>query len=110
MLKALSKEPQLLYTLLTALGAALAIPDVWVKVAVAAAGLILGLMVRAAVSSPATVAAAVEDAAVQTAQNLTTKTVGAAGEVSSAGSNIVSGVVDNVLNTIGGLVPKLGRK
>jgi len=107
MLKVLAKEPQLLYTLLAALGAALAIPDVWTKVAIAAAALVLGLLVRQTVSSPETVASAVEDAAVQTAQNLTAKTVGAAGDVSEAGSNVVSGVVDNVLNNIGGLVSKV---
>ncbi len=109
MIKALAREPQLLYTLLAALGAALAIPDVWIKVAVAAVALVLGLLVRQTVSSPATVAAAVEDAATQTAQNLTTKTVGAAGEVSEAGTNVVTGVVDNILSGVGGLVSKLGR-
>lgn len=110
MLKLLAKEPQLLYTLLATLGAAFAIPDVWVKVAVAAAALVLGLIVHQTVSSPATVVNAVQSAAVQTAENLTTKTVGAAGDISEAGSNVVTGVVDNVLSDVGGLVSSLGRK
>jgi len=110
MLKVLAKEPQLLYTLLAALGAALAIEDVWVRVACAAAALVLGLLTRQAVSSPETVARAVEDAAEMTAKSLTTKTVGPTGEVSEEGRNVVGAVVDSVLNSVGGVVHRLTRR
>lgn len=109
MIKRLADESTLLYVLITTVGAALTIPDVWVKVGCAAVALALGLLVRQTVSSPGTVASAVTQAATQTAEQLTEKTVGTAGEVSETGLNVVTGVVDNVLNTVGGLVPKLGR-
>lgn len=109
MLTSLADESQLIFTLLAALGAALAIPDLWVKVIVAFAALVLGLLVRHTVSSPSTVVNAVQQAATQTAASLTTKTVGTAGEVTEAAGNVVTGVVSNVLHTVGGLVPTLAK-
>jgi hypothetical protein len=107
MIKALADESQLVFTLLTVVGAALAIPDVWVKVGVAVAALVIGLLVHQTVSSPSTVANAVQNAALQTAAGLTAKTVGAAGEITDAASNVTTGVVSSVLNDVGGLVSKL---
>lgn len=109
MLKFLAKEPQLLYTLLAALGAAFAIDDLWIRVGCAAAALLLGLIVRQSVASPATVAAAVENAATQTAQSLSEETVGAIGETTETGTNVVKAVTDMVLHQVGGLIPRLTR-
>lgn len=65
------------------------------------------LLVHQSVASPATVATAVEQAAVRTAEQLTTTTVGEAGEVTSAAGNVATGVVNEIVGGVGGLVGAL---
>jgi hypothetical protein len=107
MLSLLAKESQLLYTLLAAIGAAFAIPEVWMRVALAAAALVLGLLVRQTVSSPQTVANAVHDAALLTAETLSEQTAGIVGEVTDTARDVVDAATNVVLEGVGGLVPKL---
>jgi hypothetical protein len=61
------------------------------------------VLVHQSVVSPATLADAVTGAATRTATQLTTTTVGAVGSVTAAGEGVVTGVVGEVLNGIGGL-------
>lgn len=65
------------------------------------------VLLRSFVSSPATLATVASEAAAQTAAQLTAKTVGAAGEVTETGVNVVAGAVNGVLNEVGGLAGKL---
>lgn len=111
LLTSLASESVLLLGLVSTLCVALGISELWMKVVLAATPLVLALMVRMITTNPEGVASAIEQAATETAQNLTVKTVGPAGEVTEPGTNVVTGVIDSVLGTIGGLVPSLtGRK
>lgn len=65
------------------------------------------VFIHQSVASPSTVATAVSEAATKTAAQLTTSTVGAAGNVTAAGTNVVSGVVNEVLDGVGGVVGRL---
>lgn len=105
----LAEESVLLLGLISAICAAVGVPDIWTKVAVAAVPLVLAVLVRQVTTSPKKVAEVATQAALQTAENLTTKTVGAAGEVSDTGLNVATGVVQNVLSTVGGLVGSLAK-
>lgn len=107
LLSSLASESVLLLGLVSTLCVALNIPELWQKVLLAGTPLVLALLVRMVTTNPEGVAAAVEQAATETAQNLTVKTVGPVGEVTETGTNVVTGVVSNVMNTVGGLVPKL---
>lgn len=109
LLTGLAGESVLLLGLASAVCAALGAPEVWTKVVLAAVPLVLALAVRQVVSSPATVAAAVTDAATKTAEQLTTTTVGAVGAVTAAGEGVVTGVVGEVLNSVGGLVASANK-
>lgn len=70
---------------------------------------VLAVVIRQVVASPATVVAAVTDAATKTAEQLTTTTVGAVGNVTAAGEGVVTGVVGEVLNSVGGLVASANK-
>lgn len=67
------------------------------------------LFIHQSVAAPATVIAAVTDAATKTAEKLTTTTVGAAGKIIPAGEGVVTGVVGEVLNGVGGLVSSVAK-
>lgn len=70
----------------------------------------LALVVRQVVTSPATVAGAVEVAATRTATILTSETIGVAGSVTDRGEKIIGGVIDSTLDKVGGLVPSLAGR
>lgn len=106
-LSSLADESVLLLGLVTAVMGAIGAGETTTKVVLAAVPLILALLVRRTVSSPSTVLNVAQQAACQTAANLTDKTVGGAGEVTDAATNIVGGVVGSVVKSIGGLVPRL---
>src|ERR1700741_4329300 len=107
LLRPLANEAPLVYALAAAVGAALGLEERWQKVLAAALALLFGLVVRSVTTSPATLADAVTSAATATASQLTDQTVGAAGEMSAAGSNVVVGVVKQVTDAVGGLAGKL---
>jgi phenylpyruvate tautomerase PptA (4-oxalocrotonate tautomerase family) len=109
LLSSLAGESVLILGVASALCAALGAPEVWTKVVLAAIPLVLALAVRQVTSSPATVAAAVTDAATKTAEKLTTTTVGAVGSVTAAGEGVVTGVVGEVLGAVGGLAGALAK-
>lgn len=109
MINKLTNETQLIFTLITALGAALTIDEAWIKVLTAVAALLLGLLVRQTVSSPATVVDAVTQAATDTARDLSTKTVGAVGSVGTGATTVIKDVVTDVIDNVGGLVPRLTK-
>lgn len=75
---------------------------------------LIGLLVALAtaflhqtVVAPATVADVATRAATKTVEQLTTTTVGGAGKITEAGGNVRDGVVNEVLQDVGGLVGKL---
>lgn len=109
MFRRLADESALVYAVVTAVGAAVGLPDAWQKVVVAFLALLFGVVVRSVTTSPSTLANAVTSAATATATQLTEQTVGVAGEVSATGSNVVVGAVGSVLNTVGGLAGSLAK-
>lgn len=103
-LTSLAEESVLLLGLAAAVCTALGIGEAVKGVVLAAVPLLLAVVVRTIVSSPSTVASVAIEAAVKTAEQLTEKTVGAAGELTGAAGNVAAGVAADVLSTVGGLV------
>ena len=108
-LRRLADEAPLVYALAAAIGGAIGLGEVWQKVVGAVLALLFGLVVRSVTTSPTTLSNAVTDAATQTATQLAETTVGAAGEITATGSNVVLGTVNSVLNTVGGLAGPLAK-
>lgn len=108
-LRRLADEATLVYALVAAVGAAVGLGEAWQKIVVAALALLFGLVVRSTTTSPTTLANAVTSAATATASQLTEQTVGAAGELSEAGTNVILGVVDQVAGSVGGLAGVLAK-
>jgi hypothetical protein len=108
LIRALSGESVLLLALVSAVCIAVDLPEVWVGVVLAAVPLVLALLVRQVVASPATVVKAVTDAATGAVKQVTQETAGAVGEVTEGASGVVTGVVEDVVGQVGGLVPALG--
>ena len=107
LLRRLADESPLVYALVVATGAAVGLGETWQKVVLAALALVFGLVVRSTTTSPSTLVDTVETATQKTAAQLTTTTVGKAGEVSEAGGNVAVGVANEVVSAVGGLAGKL---
>lgn len=110
MLTALASESVLLLGLVSALCAAVGVPDTWQKVVVAAVPLILAVLVRQTTSSAKTVARVVEQAALETATQLGTTGVGSVGTLTDKGQEVACVAATGVGNTITGLAGSLIRK
>ena len=112
LLRGLANESVLLGALVSAVCVALDLPEKWMNVALAAVPLLLAVLVRAVVSSPATVA----QVAVDAVAGVVPATVGAVGQVTQAGAQVAETVVESVGGLAGalagplvsGLTPKRG--
>lgn len=104
---ALAGESVLLLGLTATILTALHIEKEWQDVVQAAIPLLLALAVRQITSSPATVAAAVTEAAVDTARNINRNIAGAAGDVTDEALKVAGKAAGGVLERVGGLVPAL---
>lgn len=105
----LANESVLLLGLTAAVLTALNVEKEWQDVAQAAIPLVLAMAVRSIASSPATLAAAVDKAATETAEQLTDATVGSVGNVTQKGQAVIDGVVDSVVQGVGGLVGAIAQ-
>lgn len=109
LLSSLAGEGVLLLGAAGAICAALGASEAITKVVLAIIPLVIALGVRQVTTSPAGVAKAVTEAATKTAAQLTDTTVGAVGAVTAAGEGVVTGVVGEVLNNVGGLVSSVAK-